>query len=173
MSSDDEDEDPDQDQDHEETEDALLLLGAGQYPHIQQILEEEQYLEEDEVACPVPCLAATEEKETNTECCVVCPDGGRRLLSADDRLAIKRSQTFSPTPQLAKNHYICRYLWFLDKIEGFCLIQLACSSNTSPSPPQSLTFSLECQVPLSIQHNCFQQSSCWDYCARDWGMLCG
>lgn len=69
---------------------------------------EEQHEENDSTSIIITC---TEEKETNTEC-NFCPEAGKRkisCLSADDRLAIKRSQTFSPTPQLTKTQYICRY----------------------------------------------------------------
>lgn len=85
---------------------------------------QEYYLEQDEICTEddsaqvekemeenVLLPICTEEKETNTEC-NFCPEGPKRritsLMNTDDRLSIKRSQTFSPTPQLAKNQYICR-----------------------------------------------------------------
>lgn len=81
---------------------------------------QEYYLEHDDVLpddvqggieSTAVIVTSTMEKETNTEC-NFHPEGTKRrvtpLSSVDDRLSIKRSQTFSPTPQLAKNQYICR-----------------------------------------------------------------
>ncbi|XP_053985871.1 protein kibra isoform X1 [Hylaeus anthracinus] len=61
----------------------------------------------------------TQDKETNTECIFIPEQGKQRKLSAagvapnaiyDDRnsIVIKRSQTFSPSAAVSKNHYICR-----------------------------------------------------------------
>lgn len=61
----------------------------------------------------------TEDKETNTECVFIPEQGKQRKLSAagvapgavhDDKnsIVIKRSQTFSPSAAVSKNHYICR-----------------------------------------------------------------
>ncbi|XP_033333541.2 WW and C2 domain containing protein kibra isoform X2 [Megalopta genalis] len=61
----------------------------------------------------------TEDKETNTECIFIPEQGKQRKLSAagvtpnsiyDDKnsIVIKRSQTFSPSAAVSKNHYICR-----------------------------------------------------------------
>lgn len=61
----------------------------------------------------------TQDKETNTECVFIPEQGKQRKLSAagvvpgaihDDKnsIVIKRSQTFSPSAAVSKNHYICR-----------------------------------------------------------------
>ncbi|KAI4494396.1 hypothetical protein M0802_008888 [Mischocyttarus mexicanus] len=61
----------------------------------------------------------TQDKETNTECIFIPEQGKQRKLSAagvvpgaihDDKnsIVIKRSQTFSPSAAVSKNHYICR-----------------------------------------------------------------
>lgn len=66
----------------------------------------------------------TEDKETNTECVFIPEQGKQRKLSAagvapgavhDDKnsIVIKRSQTFSPSAAVSKNHYICRVSSFL------------------------------------------------------------
>lgn len=65
----------------------------------------------------------TEDKETNTECIFIPEQGKQRKLSAagvapgaihDDKnsIVIKRSQTFSPSAAVSKNHYICRVSFF-------------------------------------------------------------
>lgn len=61
----------------------------------------------------------TQDKETNTECVFIPEQGKQRRLSAagvvagvihDDKnsIVIKRSQTFSPSAAVSRNHYICR-----------------------------------------------------------------
>ncbi|XP_034952676.1 protein kibra [Chelonus insularis] len=61
----------------------------------------------------------TQDKETNTECIFIPQQGKHRKLSAagvvpgavhDDKnsIVIKRSQTFSPSAAVSRNHYICR-----------------------------------------------------------------
>lgn len=59
----------------------------------------------------------TQDKETNTECIFIPEQGKQRKLSAagvvpvhDDKssIVIKRSQTFSPSAAVSRNHYICR-----------------------------------------------------------------
>lgn len=61
----------------------------------------------------------TQDKETNTECVFIPEQGKQRKLSAagvapgaihDDKnsIVIKRSQTFSPSAVVSRNHYICR-----------------------------------------------------------------
>ncbi|KAL0116550.1 hypothetical protein PUN28_009893 [Cardiocondyla obscurior] len=61
----------------------------------------------------------TQDKETNTECVFIPEQGKQRKLSAagiapgaihDDKnsIVIKRSQTFSPSAAVSRNHYICR-----------------------------------------------------------------
>ncbi|XP_031828685.1 WW and C2 domain containing protein kibra isoform X2 [Nomia melanderi] len=73
--------------------------------------EEDEELNED--------TKLTEDKETNTECIFIPEQGKQRKLSAagvtpnsiyDDKnsIVIKRSQTFSPSAAVSKNHYICR-----------------------------------------------------------------
>lgn len=64
--------------------------------------------------------ANTQDKETNTECIFIPEQGKHRKLSAasvampgamhDDKnsIVIKRSQTFSPSAAVSRNHYICR-----------------------------------------------------------------
>lgn len=56
------------------------------------------------------------DKQTNTEC-VFYPDHAKQMKLLgnncgatyfDDRGVIKRSQTFSPSPAVSKNHYICK-----------------------------------------------------------------
>ncbi|XP_025262774.1 protein kibra isoform X1 [Camponotus floridanus] len=74
--------------------------------------EEEEELNEE-------TLKQTQDKETNTECVFIPEQGKQRKLSAagvvpgaihDDKnsIVIKRSQTFSPSAAVSKNHYICR-----------------------------------------------------------------
>nr|XP_050848061.1 protein kibra isoform X1 [Vespula vulgaris] len=73
--------------------------------------EEEEELNEE--------TRRTQDKETNTECIFIPEQGKQRKLSAagmvpgaihDDKnsIVIKRSQTFSPSAAVSKNHYICR-----------------------------------------------------------------
>ncbi|XP_014606248.1 PREDICTED: protein kibra isoform X1 [Polistes canadensis] len=73
--------------------------------------EEEEELNEE--------TKRTQDKETNTECIFIPEQGKQRKLSAagvvpgaihDDKnsIVIKRSQTFSPSAAVSKNHYICR-----------------------------------------------------------------
>ena len=57
----------------------------------------------------------TEDKETNTECVFLPQISKRRGQVQDGRpldgraaIVIKRSQTFSPSAAVSKNHYICR-----------------------------------------------------------------
>ena len=64
-------------------------------------------------------MRQTQDKETNTECVFIPEQGKQRKLSAvgvapgaihDDKnsIVIKRSQTFSPSAAVSRNHYICR-----------------------------------------------------------------
>ncbi|XP_033224229.1 protein kibra [Belonocnema kinseyi] len=79
---------------------------------LEDVLEHE---EEDE---DQPDQASeTQDKETNTECIFIPEQGKHRKLSAagivpinDDKnsIVIKRSQTFSPSAAVSRNHYICR-----------------------------------------------------------------
>lgn len=49
------------------------------------------------------------DKQTNTECTFYPEHAKQMKLNAmEDRGAIKRSQTFSPSAQIPKNHYICK-----------------------------------------------------------------
>lgn len=60
----------------------------------------------------------TQDKETNTECVFIPEQGKQRKLSAagiapgaihdDKNSSVKRSQTFSPSAAVSRNHYICR-----------------------------------------------------------------
>ncbi|XP_014232669.1 protein kibra isoform X1 [Trichogramma pretiosum] len=71
-------------------------------------------------AAAAPVIANhTLDKETNTECVFIPEQGKQRKLSAagavpgavhDDKnsIVIKRSQTFSPSAAVSRNHYICR-----------------------------------------------------------------
>ncbi|XP_071572617.1 protein kibra [Temnothorax nylanderi] len=74
--------------------------------------EEDEELNEEETR-------QTQDKETNTECVFIPEQGKQRKLSAagvapgaihDDKnsIVIKRSQTFSPSAAVSRNHYICR-----------------------------------------------------------------
>ncbi|XP_076627616.1 WW and C2 domain containing protein kibra isoform X2 [Colletes latitarsis] len=81
---------------------------------LEDVLEHEEDEELNEEA------KQTQDKETNTECIFIPEQGKQRKLSAagiapnnaiyDDRnsIVIKRSQTFSPSAAVSKNHYICR-----------------------------------------------------------------
>lgn len=81
------------------------------------ILQEDEELLEAE--------ANTQDKETNTECIFIPEQGKHRKLSAasvmpgimhDDKnsIVIKRSQTFSPSAAVSRNHYICRVSFLLE-----------------------------------------------------------
>ncbi|XP_012149559.2 WW and C2 domain containing protein kibra isoform X2 [Megachile rotundata] len=80
---------------------------------LEDVLEHEEDEELNEEA------RQTQDKETNTECIFIPEQGKQRKLSAagvvsnalhDDKnsIVIKRSQTFSPSAAVSKNHYICR-----------------------------------------------------------------
>ncbi|XP_017794645.1 PREDICTED: protein kibra [Habropoda laboriosa] len=80
---------------------------------LEDVLEHEEDEELNEEA------RQTQDKETNTECVFIPEQGKQRKLSAagvvsnvmhDDKnsIVIKRSQTFSPSAAVSKNHYICR-----------------------------------------------------------------
>ncbi|XP_076684290.1 WW and C2 domain containing protein kibra isoform X1 [Andrena cerasifolii] len=80
---------------------------------LEDVLEHEEDEELNEEA------KQTQDKETNTECVFIPEQGKQRKLSAagvvpnamyDDKnsIVIKRSQTFSPSAAVSKNHYICR-----------------------------------------------------------------
>lgn len=77
--------------------------------------------EEEEAAAAAtaaPVANQTLDKETNTECVFIPEQGKQRKLSAagvvpgavhdDKSIVIKRSQTFSPSAAVSRNHYICR-----------------------------------------------------------------
>lgn len=98
----------------------LLFVVPAKHQFHLQMSNQEYYLEHDDVSTEdvqggnestAVIVTSTMEKETNTEC-NFRPEGVKRrvapMSTVDDRLSIKRSQTFSPTPQLAKNQYICR-----------------------------------------------------------------
>ncbi|XP_066594079.1 protein kibra [Prorops nasuta] len=81
------------------------------------VLEDVLEHEEDEEL--IEEARQTQDKETNTECVFIPEQGKQRKLSAagvtpgaihDDKnsIVIKRSQTFSPSAAVSKNHYICR-----------------------------------------------------------------
>lgn len=72
----------------------------------------------------------TQDKETNTECVFIPEQGKQRKLSAagivpgaihDDKnsIVIKRSQTFSPSAAVSKNHYICRVSFVQTSFNSF------------------------------------------------------
>ncbi|XP_058798936.1 protein kibra [Phymastichus coffea] len=83
--------------------------------------EEDEELAKEEAAAAAATVAVnqTSDKETNTECVFIPEQGKQRKLSAagvvpgavhDDKnsIVIKRSQTFSPSAAVSRNHYICR-----------------------------------------------------------------
>ncbi|XP_014207758.1 protein kibra isoform X2 [Copidosoma floridanum] len=83
--------------------------------------EEDEELAEEQETAAATMLAKnpTLDKETNTECIFIPEQGKQRRLSAagvvpgavhDDKnsIVIKRSQTFSPSAAVSRNHYICR-----------------------------------------------------------------
>ncbi|XP_074111346.1 WW and C2 domain containing protein kibra isoform X1 [Cotesia typhae] len=79
----------------------------------------EDVLEHEEEEGLIDEFNQTQDKETNTECIFIPEQGKQRKLSAagivlgavhDDKnsIVIKRSQTFSPSAAVSRNHYICR-----------------------------------------------------------------
>ncbi|KAJ8679667.1 hypothetical protein QAD02_015454 [Eretmocerus hayati] len=87
---------------------------------LEDVLEHEEDEElAEEAAAAAAAANQTLDKETNTECVFIPEQGKQRKLSAagvvpsaihDDKnsIVIKRSQTFSPSAAVSKNHYICR-----------------------------------------------------------------
>ncbi|XP_011503552.1 PREDICTED: protein kibra [Ceratosolen solmsi marchali] len=86
---------------------------------LEDVLEHEEDEELIEEKTTVAVANRTLDKETNTECVFIPEQGKQRKLSAagvvpgavhDDKnsIVIKRSQTFSPSAAVSRNHYICR-----------------------------------------------------------------
>ncbi|XP_015428746.1 PREDICTED: protein kibra [Dufourea novaeangliae] len=94
-------------------EDGIIVEFMMEDNVLEDVLEHEEDEELNEEA------KQTQDKETNTECIFIPEQGKQRKLSAagvtpntmyDDKnsIVIKRSQTFSPSAAVSKNHYICR-----------------------------------------------------------------
>ncbi|XP_076757502.1 WW and C2 domain containing protein kibra isoform X1 [Xylocopa sonorina] len=94
-------------------EEGIIVEFAMEDNVLEDVLEHEEEEELSEEA------RHTQDKETNTECVFIPEQGKQRKLSAagvassvmhDDKnsIVIKRSQTFSPSAAVSKNHYICR-----------------------------------------------------------------
>ncbi|XP_048512060.1 protein kibra isoform X2 [Athalia rosae] len=110
-----EDEDGDSDSGSEDSdEEGIIVEFMIEDNILEDVLEHE---EDDELAEEEE--NHTQDKETNTECIFIPEQGKQRKLSAagvvpgaihDDKnsIVIKRSQTFSPSAAVSRNHYICR-----------------------------------------------------------------
>lgn len=111
-----EDEEHDSDSGSDDSdEEGILVEFIVEENVLEDVLEHEE--EEEIEAKEKP--SKTEDKETNTECTFIPEQGKHRKLSAagvmpggayDDKnsIVIKRSQTFSPSAAVNRNHYICR-----------------------------------------------------------------
>lgn len=101
-----EDTDDDEDEDEEAYEEGITVEFRPN-DKLQVVLE---HCSDDE---DEPVEDKFSDKQTNTECAFY-PEHAKQMkinggLSAmDDRGAIKRSQTFSPSAHVSKNHYICK-----------------------------------------------------------------
>ncbi|XP_063991424.1 protein kibra isoform X2 [Diachasmimorpha longicaudata] len=116
-----EDEDRDTDTGSEDSdEEGILVEFMTEENVLEDVLEhEEEGEEEEEEEEELEESTKTLDKETNTECIFIPEQGKQRKLSAagvvpgavhDDKnsIFIKRSQTFSPSAAVSRNHYICR-----------------------------------------------------------------
>ncbi|XP_014298495.2 protein kibra isoform X1 [Microplitis demolitor] len=118
-----EDEERDSDSVSEDSDEEGLLVEFMMEDNIlEDVLEHEEEEEEDEDEEEERLSEEsnqTQDKETNTECIFIPEQGKQRKLSAagivlgavhDDKnsIVIKRSQTFSPSAAVSRNHYICR-----------------------------------------------------------------
>ncbi|KAF3428079.1 hypothetical protein E2986_12623 [Frieseomelitta varia] len=120
---------------------------------LEDVLEHEEDEELNEEA------RQTQDKETNTECVFIPEQGKQRKLSAagvvssamhDDKnsIVIKRSQTFSPSAAVSKNHYICRHRrhasepvtteYMVNKLGAQGVLNLTSRSNSVPSGNASM-----------------------------------
>ncbi|XP_020283351.1 protein kibra isoform X2 [Pseudomyrmex gracilis] len=95
-----------------DSEEGIIVEFVTDNSGLEDLLENEEDEENEETR-------QTQDKETNTECVFIPEQGKQRKLSAagvmpgaihDDKntIVIKRSQTFSPSAAVSKNHYICR-----------------------------------------------------------------
>ncbi|XP_046624064.1 protein kibra isoform X1 [Neodiprion virginianus] len=109
-----EDEDGDSDSGSEDSDQEGIIV---EFMLEDNVLEDVLEHEEDEELAEEE--NQTQDKETNTECIFIPEQGKQRKLSAagvvpgaihDDKnsIVIKRSQTFSPSAAVSRNHYICR-----------------------------------------------------------------
>ncbi|XP_015593116.1 protein kibra [Cephus cinctus] len=109
-----EDEDGDSDSGSEDSDEEGIIV---EFMMEDNVLEDVLEHEEDEELAEEE--NQTQDKETNTECIFIPEQGKQRKLSAagvvpgaihDDKnsIVIKRSQTFSPSAAVSRNHYICR-----------------------------------------------------------------
>lgn len=113
----DEDDDDDSDTGSEDSDEEGIIVEFMMEDNVlEDVLEHE---EEEELA--EEANNQTSDKETNTECIFIPEQGKQRKLSAagvnnvpgaahEDKnsIVIKRSQTFSPSAAVTRNHYICR-----------------------------------------------------------------
>ncbi|KAG7206063.1 hypothetical protein KM043_003460 [Ampulex compressa] len=108
-----EDEDGGSESGSEDSDEEGIIVEIMEDNVLEDVLEHEEDEELNEEA------RQTQDKETNTECVFIPEQGKQRKLSAagvapgavhDDKnsIVIKRSQTFSPSAAVSKNHYICR-----------------------------------------------------------------
>ncbi|XP_012274634.1 protein kibra [Orussus abietinus] len=109
-----EDEEGDSDSGSEDSDEEGIIV---EFMMEENVLEDVLEHEEDEELAEEE--NHTQDKETNTECVFIPEQGKQRRLSAagvvpgavhDDKnsIVIKRSQTFSPSAAVSRNHYICR-----------------------------------------------------------------
>lgn len=94
-------EDSDEDLDEEECEEEGIAVEFKQTERLDIVLEHEEEKRE------------FTDKQTNTECAFYPEHAKQMKLQAagcivEDKGAIKRSQTFSPSAHVSKNHYICK-----------------------------------------------------------------
>lgn len=106
--SEDSDDDDDDDEDEEDEEERMITVEFRPNEKLEVVLEDCGDQEEEEKYF---------DKQTNTECAFYPEHAKQMKLNAatngglsplDDRGAIKRSQTFSPSAHVNKNHYICK-----------------------------------------------------------------
>lgn len=103
---DDEDDDDDDEDDDDDCDEEGIVVEFRQKELLDVVEEETRELEVD-----------TMDKQTNTECAFypehakhkkMVASGNASLLMDDKMIFIKRSQTFSPSAVVSKNHYICK-----------------------------------------------------------------